>query len=286
MIEELFRELEMTNELRKYQADKDFYHAKWNSEIEKILKEVNKPADASILKLDKYADDVARMCPNVDNTDDKAAHLHGASRNIEHILMMSPPNADDSRADMMGSLYKLFKADDDDEKKTLDTVEIEVGTKLANEYLEMPDILHKSFPATFPMKLEQTDLASSVSVHKYITERWLKNVDTQWARNCYFSMYEFSSRMRREASLAASIKFRGGKNVADVNKMLKRKNVLKDLKYAQEHPESETCKQLEKEFVPFYVHTLFLCSVRSLTLSSAMTIYCYSMMRQIASASI
>ena len=57
----------------------------------------------SILKLDKYADNVARMCPNVDNTDDEAAHIHGASRNIEHILMMSPPNVEDTRADMMGS---------------------------------------------------------------------------------------------------------------------------------------------------------------------------------------
>ena len=259
-MEALFDELEMTEELERYRADKASYHSIWQTEIQKILTEVNKPADASILKLDTYAHDIAKMCPNVDDPTDEAAHVHGASRNIEHVLMLSPPDIDDHRGELMGSLYKLFKEGDDDEKKideqkTVDRIEIEVGTKLANEYLEMPAILHESWPHLFPMKLEQKDLASSMSVHKHITERWLKNVDTAWATNINFLMYEFSSRMRREASLAASIKFRGGKNVEQVNKMLNRKDILKDLKYAQENSDSEVCKQLEKEFLPLIRQT-------------------------------
>ncbi len=61
--------------------------------------------------------------------------------------------------------------------------------------------------------------------------------------------------MRREASLAASIKFRGEKNVDEVNKVLKRKNILKEVKFAQDHPDSELCKQLDKEFLPIISQT-------------------------------
>ena len=168
VIEALLRELEMTDELQRYLADKEGYQKQWQTEIKKIQAEVNNRADGFILKLDTYAADVARMCPNVDHPDDEATHIHGASRNIEHILMLPPPNADDSRATLMGSLHKLF-TEDEDEKKTVDNIEIEVGTKLDNEYLQMPDILHNSWPTLFPIELEQKDLASSMSVHKNVT---------------------------------------------------------------------------------------------------------------------
>ena len=168
VIEALFRELEMTEELQRYLDDKEGYHKQWQTEIKKIKAQVNNPGDASILKLDTYAADVARMCPNVDHPDDEVTHIHGASRNIEHILMLPPPNADDSRASLMGSLHKLF-TEDEDEKKIMYNVKIEVGIKLSNEYLKMTDILHNSWPMLFRIELEQKDLASSMSVHKNVT---------------------------------------------------------------------------------------------------------------------
>ena len=83
----------------------------------------------------------------------------------------------------------------------------------------------------------------------------MKNVDMHWAQNTQFMMYEFSCRMRRDASLAASIRFKGGRHVAEVNKLIHDKKLLKDLQYAAENPGSEVCKQLEKKFLPLIRQT-------------------------------